>query len=66
MPQTERDPRRNPLPPQYDVTTFRKRHKLTAEDARALLEQAGDDRSVADSLARIHTTSKAKKAKSKA
>jgi hypothetical protein len=63
MSQAERDPRQNQLPPQYDVTTFRKKHRLTAEKARDLLAEAGDDRSVADSLARINQSSKPRQVK---
>ena len=63
MSQAQRDPRQSQLPEQYDVTTFRKKHQLTAEQARDLLAQAGEDRSVADSLARIHLSSKPRPAK---
>jgi len=58
MAQPDKDSRQRPLPPQYDVPSFRKKHRLTTEDAQNLLDAAGEDRSVADSLARIHTTSK--------
>lgn len=57
MAKPDKESRQRPLPPQYDVPSFRKKHRLSTEDAQSLLDAAGEDRSVADSLARIHTSS---------
>lgn len=62
MAQPDKDAPKRPLPPQYDVPSFRKKHRLSSEDAKNLLDAAGEDRSVADSLARIHTSSRGRPA----
>jgi hypothetical protein len=50
---------------QYDLQRFRRKHRLTVAAATSILKDAGDDRQVADTLAKIEKGGRRKPASSR-